>query len=219
MHIVQEKSKYFVKNILKGSLREFSSRNDFLLHLYYLYFKENRSMYYRKNYFRETFLSSYKKDRTKLPYDINISGKDLKVNLIQEGLYYKEIKSLREIIIFDEDLRLLDIRNLYDEIIKIGTNTKEPNFYSWKKDTKYVFRKGPVPLTGKKYRHWNCCKNPKRMQELKNLEDKDVFTYTRAKRRVDLGSLDGFYEDFYKDRWSDKSWKTCTKRKHQWKEQ
>lgn len=108
----------------------------------------------------------------------------------------------REIIIFDENYKIIDIRLYKEEILKYPRN------YFWinksKKKETYEFRSGPVPHVrsktkrrGKYYRH------PHTTNERRASSDPEIQKFVRPKRRYN--NLVNYWDEI--PRHLDKSWK------------
>lgn len=83
----------------------------------------------------------------------------------------------------------------------------------WKK-TKFIFRKGPVPYTGRKHNfyHYHFYRQPKTAQEMRMSCDPEIFLYIRKCRH--MVHLQFVWDDI--PRCIQRSWKYQRKIKKQW---
>lgn len=157
--------------------------------------------------------------------DINMTGEDVRVwdeIIWTNGMpCKKEHVVLRQYMFIDENHRIIDPRCDYARIKELAEK-EDGNvrymplvFKNLSKDDKNLpeFRREPVPRTGKR-KHGNCIRHPQSFREKKQNVDPETMQFVRPSRR--LCHLPDPWED---EKWRPypKSWKDCTKRKHQWK--
>lgn len=110
-----------------------------------------------------------------------------------------EVKyEIRDIMVIDEDNRIIDIRQYKDKI----ANCKE-DYYFYKSKTNLIFRKSPIPYTKK--RRCKIYRNPKTFQEIRENCDNETSQYIRAKRTRKY--LPTYYDDINRGNYKSKSWK------------
>lgn len=108
--------------------------------------------------------------------------------------------------IYEREARLLYLN--YYKYKKV----KSDYFYWRKNNVKYVFRYDPVRYTGK--RKGGPSVRPRRIKSLKQMYANPEYKEFNRGSHKDVP--DGWWDDWY--RCNQKSWKTQSKRRHQWKE-
>ncbi len=126
-----------------------------------------------------------------------------------------EYSALREYVVFDADLRIIDMRMFEKEILayerpksaKRKWKTKALE-YKYEK-TKPEFRNGPVPGTSC-HRGGFAMRHPHTLNEMKHNCDPEHRNYVR-KRRNHLPTV---YDDIWRE--NSRSWKDQSKKRKQW---
>lgn len=142
--------------------------------------------------------------------EINLTLNDLKCFLTYKNEY---VSYIRPFLFLDENNSIIDVRNFYEDIIYVRNQIDEKR----KKYDKrrplpggYVFRKTPIPYTGKNRSGWTRdVKYGHIIKDLKNPENKD---YVKKNKYRDL--LEPYCDLPYKR--TTKSWKEQCKKRHQW---
>lgn len=145
--------------------------------------------------------------------DYNCTGKDTVITERVSVGGIERYKILRTYLIFDNQSRIIDVRD-YKELIlkheeeweKICNPSKRMILYQ---KSLPEFRNGPVPGTGR-HKHYFNYRLPKTRNEMRKNTDAEYREYTRAKRR----HLPNSYDDIYVYR--ERNWKSQGKYKKQW---
>lgn len=153
------------------------------------------------------FLS--KKNSNRFINSFNCTLKDV------EFVFDKNKYVLKEYTVFDENFRIIDIRQYKDEILsydylkrhkaKWATPALE---YKYEK-TKPEFRAGPVPNTGRRH-HGSYYRSPKTFAEIRENANPEYKEFVRKKRLY----LPTTWDDLPKS--YSKSWKDQSKKRKQW---
>ena len=114
---------------------------------------------------------------------------------------------LRPYIIFDENYRIIDVRNYKNEIL--ACDKPRRNYQSFEK-YKPEFRKGPVPRTGKCCLKIRSLRHPKTTQEIRQNSIPEYNDFVRDKRK----HIPTIYDDIF--RHCDRSSKSQSKKRKQW---
>lgn len=196
MYITKKETKYFLIDLLKNSTKTFEDKDELF---YFLLSGPGKVI---ELYFNE----------------INMNGNDLE-SIFTIFPNERRYLSLRRFLFLDSKSRIIDIRKWRKDIEGFDYNAykelncpKNKTFRFWKKQRNaYVFRKGPVPGTGKVSRH-RYYKRLKATQERKYACDKEHIPYIRAKRN--FSNIPNYYDDEL-IRYHDSCWKS-KKIKRQW---
>lgn len=204
MYQIQKNTKYYIYNCKKQA---------------YIYVAENwneliayiAQFNYNPGFWSDVSKTSKKKSNRFLD-DFNCTMNDTRVYC---DWFNNSFSNLREYIVFDSDLRTIDMRMYEKEILAYERPTNYKRKWKTKaleyqyEKTKPEFRNGPVPHTssrlgGSPYRH------PKTLNEMKQNCDVEYRQYVR-KRRNHLPTV---YDDIYRD--TSRCWKDQSKKKKQW---
>lgn len=198
-----------------GAIQKFPSREDVLKFL-----ARNTS----KNFFERNYKNQYLDD-------INMTGNDIVSVYLWtgnelDGYTNKNSTYLRRYCFIDDNNAVVDFRNDWEKIKKYY---EEKNFnYSvlWKEKRKHrwywrfwndsyvpVFRRDPIPYTGKRrgryFRSFSC------VAEMKMNANPEHKPFVRPKRNKNSLARINYWEDC-RSRGRSKSWKDCTKKRHQY---
>lgn len=139
--------------------------------------------------------------------DINMNYYDTKREEVTGNGEYNVIQYVvRNYMVFDSDFKIFDVR---DDLLQY-----QPPDKIFKRTSRYYFRfrKDPVPHTRKRLKYIVFLRTPKTFNEKRQNCDREYKRFIRGKRHPT--NLPSLYDDIV--RLYSKSWKDCTKKKHQW---
>lgn len=144
------------------------------------------------------------------------------VTYTKDGPIIRQHIENRTYMFIDANNRLVDPRCDYRNILEMSksdefANQKYNRFFRRYKENENnlpVYRQDPIPGTGVR-KHGTIIRHPKSMSEKRYNSDPEMKDFIRPSRR--LCHLPDPWDD-ERFRPCPKSWKDCTKRKHQWKE-
>ena len=174
--------KYYLYNLKNNNLLEFENLDELIIYISYFNSEWGNEKYNR-------YLE-----------DINMNFNDTRFFFWND----ERIETIREYMVFDEDYRIIDIRDYAEKIF----NTNYFDVIRSKNKNNIKFREEPIPRTKK--RRNNKYRKPSYIGELKASEEYEK--YVRLKRKLDIKSL-RFYRPY---KHTEKSWKRNTKFRRQW---
>lgn len=160
---------------------------------------------------RFSYWNSGKNTNWTLDNDVAMNQNDSRVEYSVNGncrLVY------RRYLVFDEDLRIINMQEYRNEILSCGYGYDRKRFcnrsYRQNKMNCVAFRGGPIPHISVKNRRGSYYRHPKTTQE-KRMSQKEYKTFCRASRCNHLPSA---YDDMFRS--VPGSWKSNYKCKKQW---
>ena len=205
MHNIKNESKYYLYNNTRGTSTLFENFERLILYIQ----EGNQTEFYGNNKIYNCYLES-----------LSMNFKDITHYYCEYSLEHKYYP--KEYLVYDEDFRIIDIRNYKNLIFNTHYHNYLKNKYDstpkkytckYKRDRRhiYIFRNTPVPYTKKNRNH--AASNPRVIKEVRDSTGVSKI-YLRNAR---LNSLkDTICEWVYYPRNTSKCWKDQSNNKKQW---